>query len=50
MRAAGWERVAYLPYSVAERSHEDYLDAHIDYKYRNRNTLPEPHKRTPYNE
>ncbi|MEZ5918939.1 MAG: hypothetical protein R3D66_03165 [Alphaproteobacteria bacterium] len=50
MLTAGWERVTYLPYSVAERAREDYLDAHIDYKYRNRHKLPEPRKRTPYNQ
>ncbi len=36
MLAKGWERTLYVPYDVAEKSRENYLKAHIDYKYQSR--------------
>lgn len=34
MIAKGWERVKYVPYSVAHESRKNYLKNHVDYEYR----------------
>ena len=44
MLAKGWERTLYVPYDVAKQSREDYLDAHVDYKYRSRVEIPKSSK------
>lgn len=36
MHDKGWERVKYVHYDRAEQAREDYLDTHVDYKYRER--------------
>jgi len=33
MIAKGWERVKYVPYSVAHESRKNYLKNHVDYEY-----------------
>lgn len=36
MKHAGWERIKYVPYDVADRARDTYIRAHIDYKYQTR--------------
>jgi len=33
MIAKGWERVKYVPYSVAHESRKNYMKNHVDYEY-----------------
>lgn len=47
MLASGWERVLHVPYDVADRAREDYLDAHVDYAYRSRVEIPKARPDTP---
>lgn len=42
MMTAGWERVLHVPFDVAKEARDDYLDAHVDYKYRSRVEPPPP--------
>ena len=41
MIAKGWERIKFVPYDVAYRSREDYLDAHQKYQDRNKKLFQE---------
>ncbi len=36
MLAGGWERTSHVPFDVAERARDVYIQEHIDYKYRSR--------------
>ena len=38
MQAKGWERIKYVPFDVAEQAREDYLDAHADYRDRDKDS------------
>lgn len=47
MMDKGWERINYVPYSVAEESRSDYIDAVLGEHYQTRSRQREPFVATP---
>lgn len=46
----GWERVKYVHYDRAAQARQDYLDTHVDYKYRSRYEVGVPKAKKDYSD